>query len=111
MGGKGFSGSDMKNDAGAGGTAMRRRCEAGRKGESERVGFKGNLLSRGLPRWLSSTEATCQCRRHRRCGFESPGWGDPLEEEMATHSRSCLENSIDRGAWRATVPGVAESQT
>ena len=24
---------------------------------------------------------------------------------------SCLENSIDRGAWRATVHGVAKSQT
>ena len=24
---------------------------------------------------------------------------------------SCLENPMDRGAWRATVPGVAKSQT
>ena len=24
---------------------------------------------------------------------------------------SCLENSMDRGAWRATVHGVAKSQT
>ena len=24
---------------------------------------------------------------------------------------SCLENSIDRGAWQATVQGVAKSQT
>ena len=24
---------------------------------------------------------------------------------------SCLENSMDRGAWRATVHGVTESQT
>ena len=30
---------------------------------------------------------------------------------MATHSiqDSCLENPMDRGAWRATVPGVTES--
>ena len=24
---------------------------------------------------------------------------------------SCLENSMDRGAWQATVHGVAKSQT
>ena len=30
------------------------------------------------------------------------GNGNPLQS-------SCLENSMDRGAWRATVNGVAES--
>ena len=40
---------------------------------------------------------------------QSLGQEDPLEEEMATHS--CLENCRDRGAWWATVPGVAKSQT
>ena len=40
------------------------------------------------------------------------GWKDPLEKEMATHSSiSCLENSMDRGAWRATVHQVATSRT
>ena len=34
---------------------------------------------------------------------KSPGEGNgnPLQY-------SCLENSMDRGAWRATVPGVAK---
>ena len=38
-------------------------------------------------------------------------WEDPLEEGMATHS-SILAWRIptDRGAWRATVHGVAKSQ-
>ena len=31
------------------------------------------------------------------------GNGDPLQY-------SCLENPMDRGAWRATVHGVAKSQ-
>ena len=35
---------------------------------------------------------------------------DILEKEMATHSCSCLENPKDRGAWRAAVRGVTESQ-
>ena len=34
-----------------------------------------------------------------------------LEKEMATHSQNCcLEHPMDRGAWRATVHGVAQSQ-
>ena len=36
-------------------------------------------------------------------------WEDPLEEGMAMYS--CLENPMDRGAWRATAHGVAKSQT
>ena len=43
---------------------------------------------------------------------QSLGGEDPLEKEMATHSsNSCLENPMDRGAWRAIVRGVAKSQT
>ena len=39
-------------------------------------------------------------------------WEDPLEKGMATHSSiHALENSMDRGAWRATVQAVAKSQT
>ena len=43
---------------------------------------------------------------------QSLGWEDPLEEDMATHS-SLLPWRIpmDRRAWRATVHGVAKSQT
>ena len=33
-------------------------------------------------------------------------WEDPLEKEMAIQS-NILENPMDRGAWRATVHGVA----
>ena len=42
---------------------------------------------------------------------QSLGREDPLEEGMATHS-SILAWRIpmDRGAWRATVYGVAKSQ-
>ena len=39
-------------------------------------------------------------------------WEDCLGRGMATHSRiSCLENSMDRGAWQATVYGVTKSRT
>ena len=43
----------------------------------------------------------------RPLGFDDPleeGHGNPLQH-------SCLEKSMDRGAWQATVHGVAKSQT
>ena len=36
--------------------------------------------------------------------YPEGGHGDPLQ-------CSCLENSVDRGTWWATVHGVAKSQT
>ena len=42
----------------------------------------------------------------------SLGWEDPLEEGMAAHSTILAWRiPMDRGAWWATVRGVAESQT
>ena len=41
-----------------------------------------------------------------------PGWGRPPGKENGNPIRySCLENPRDRGAWSATVRGVAESDT
>ena len=40
------------------------------------------------------------------------GWEDPQEKENVNPFQySCLENSMDRGAWRATVHGITESHT
>ena len=44
------------------------------------------------------------CLQHGRPGL------DPLEKGMATHSSILAENSMDRGAWKATVHGVTESK-
>ena len=35
---------------------------------------------------VSGKEPTCQCRRLKRCRFQSLGREDPLEEEVATRS-------------------------
>ena len=40
----------------------------------------------------------------------SLGREDPLEKGMALQY-SCLENSMDRGTWWATIHRVAKSQT
>ena len=46
---------------------------------------------------------------------QSPGWEDLLEEEVATHcsilAKGVHGDPMDRGAWQATVLGVAESGT
>ena len=44
---------------------------------------------------------------------QSLGCEDALEKGRATHSSiySCLENPMDREAWRATVHRVIKSQT
>ena len=41
----------------------------------------------------------------------SLGWEDPLEEGMASYSSNLMENSMDRGAWQATVHRVTKGQT
>ena len=44
---------------------------------------------------------------------QSLGWEDPLEKRTASYplQYSCLENSMDRGAWQATLHGVTKSWT
>ena len=44
---------------------------------------------------------------------QSLGQEDPLEKEGNGNplQYSCLENSVDRGAWRATAHGVIKSWT
>ena len=42
----------------------------------------------------------------------SLGWEDPLEEDLGTHSITLIWRiCMDRGAWQATVHGVAKSGT
>ena len=69
-------------------------------------------VHRGLPRWCTGKESTCQGRRHKTWRFDPrvrkicprEGNGNPLQY-------SCLENSTDRGAWQAVVHGVSKSRT
>ena len=39
------------------------------------------------------------------------GLGRSPKKDVATHSRICLANSMDRGVWWATVQGAAKSWT
>ena len=64
------------------------------------MGFSGGSDNKDLPA-IQETQV------------QSLGWEDPLEKGKATHSSilALWVYSIDREAWRATVHGVAKSQT
>ena len=47
----------------------------------------------------------------REAWVRSLGQEDPLEKEMASHSSTLAQNSMDGGAWWATVHGVAKNRT
>ena len=62
-------------------------------------GFQGSTVVKSLPANAEDTGLFPGSGRNPGVGN-----GNPLQY-------SCLENPIDRGAWRATVHGVAESDT
>ena len=69
-----------------------------------------NTRKKGFPGGTCGKEPTCQSRRHKRCGIDPwvrkiPGGRhcDPLQY-------SCLENPMDREAWKDTVHVVPKSQ-
>ena len=64
-----------------------------------------------LPRWYSGEEYICNAGDTGNAG-SSPGSGSrPGGRNDNQLQYSCLESSMNRGAWRATVPRVAKSQT
>ena len=64
--------------------------------------FLGVAVAKNSPANPGDTGATCSIPELGRTPGE--GNGNPLEY-------SCLENSMDRGAWQATVHGLTRCQT
>ena len=64
---------------------------------------------KGVLRWLHGKESTCDAGD----GALILGWGrSPGRGNGNLFHRSCLENCMDRGAWRTTVLGITkESNT
>ena len=77
----------------------------------ELLDFKLTTDILGFPYGLVVKEFACQCRRHRRCQLNP--WVGKISSGGANGNQlqySCLENSMDRRAWWATVHRVAKSQ-
>ena len=65
------------------------------------LGFPGDTGVKNLPADAQDARDTTSISGSER--YPGLGNGNPLH--------SCLENSMDRGAWRVTVHGVAKSRT
>ena len=77
---------------------MRTQAEIGK---TDSQGFPGGSVAKNPPAKAGDAGRTGSI----------PGSGNPLEKKMATLQYSCLENAMDRGAWRAMVCGVAKRWT
>ena len=66
----------------------------------------------GFPSGTSGKEPACQCRSRKRHHQFDP-WirRTPWRRKCNSLQYSCLENSMNRGAWWATVHGVTKSWT
>ena len=71
----------------------------------------GRCLQRGFPGGTSGKEPACQSRRLKRPGFDPWVGKIPWRRKCNPLQYSCLDNPMDRGAWRATVHRVAKSRT
>ena len=59
-----------------------------------------------LPRWLTDKDSIYQWRRH---GFDPWVGKISWRRKWQPLQYSCLGDPMDRGAWQATVHGIAES--
>ena len=64
-----------------------------------------------LPRWFSGKESTCKAGDAGKASSVPEEDRPPGGRDGTPLQYSCLENPVDRGAWRATVHGVTKSRT
>ena len=84
-------------------------CHPGsKKGKGRKRQIRSLGLTYGFPAGSDSKEFACNAAD---LGLISGSRRSPGEGNGYLLQYSCLENSMDRGAWLATVHGVTKSQT
>ena len=68
-----------------------------------------DLLYSWASRWLAGEEAACNPGDSLDASLIPESGRSPAEGNGKPVQYSGLGNPMDRGAWRATVPGVAKS--
>ena len=78
---------------------------------SHRVGHDwSDLAVAGFPGSTSDKEPGCQCRRHKRCGFDPWVWKFPWRRAWRPPQYSCLENLYGQRSLTGCHPwGCKES--
>ena len=70
-----------------------------------------STINPGFLRWYTGKASTCQCRRCKRCGFDPWISKNPGEGSSKPTPVFLTGNFPNKGHWKATVHGVAKSQT
>ena len=94
-------------------TLMLGKIEVKRKMRQQRMRLLDSIIN-SMDINLSSlvTQMVKKLPAMQETWVRSLGWEDPLEEGMATHSSILAWRiSMNRGAWRATIHGVAKGRT
>ena len=68
------------------------------------------METKRLPKWYSGKNLLANAGDTRDIGSILASGRSPGEGNGNPLQYSCLENSIDRGAWKATVHEIAKSQ-
>ena len=63
----------------------------------------------GFPDGASGKEPTCQCRRHKKLGFNPWVGKIPGEGNCNPLQYTCLGKPMNRGAWWATIHGLTKN--
>ena len=71
--------------------------------------YFGHLMRRAKS--LEKTRTLGKIEGRRRRGWQRMRWWDGVSDSMDVNLSKLLEIVEDRGAWRAAVPGVTNSQT
>ena len=78
---------------------LRKRVHSGLV-RNQFVGFvRMCWISQGLPRWLKQQRIHLQCKRRRKHEFDPCVRKIPWRRKWQLRQYSCLENSMERGAW------------
>ena len=56
-----------------------------------------------FPGDASGKEPACQCRRHKRWEFDAWVTKSPWKRAWHPLQDSCLENPVNRGAWKPII--------